>query len=205
MGLTDKKQTSHDWLVAHVGYAGEGCLIWPFSAVDGYGEFGHRRKMHYAHRYMCELVHGPAPSPQHMAAHTCGNGNKGCVHPQHVQWKTWSENAYDRTAHGTQANGKRGKLTLEQAERIRALRGQKTQAEIAEMFGITRSNVGYVQRGRTHTNPFKGVSRVGKRFGAVIKIGEKSRWLGAFDTPEQASAAYQAELAAVLAANSYND
>ncbi len=44
----------------NVLYAGDACLIWPFSRMPtGYGSLGYLGKLHYAHRLMCELVHGP--------------------------------------------------------------------------------------------------------------------------------------------------
>lgn len=77
------------WLRAHTDYSHDWCLIWPFvSKLHGYGQFGYLGKNYYAHRFMCELAHGPAPSPLHEAAHSCGRGHEGCVNPQHLSWKT---------------------------------------------------------------------------------------------------------------------
>lgn len=135
------------WLHEHKDYSGDFCLLWPFGRTEGYGTFGAggSGKLKYAHRYMCELVHGPAPTPKHQAAHECGNGGGGCVNPKHLKWKTPSENMCDKTAHGTQTPGPKGKITIEQAREIQALRGKMKQRDIAEMFGISRSNVGYIQ------------------------------------------------------------
>ena len=43
---------------------------------------------------------------------------------------------------------------------------------------------------RCNTSGFRGVFRNGKRWGAAIKSRGKRIWLGTFDTPEQADAAY---------------
>ena len=51
-----------------------------------------------AHRAMCELVHGPAPTPKHQAAHSCHRGCDGCVLPQHLHWATDAENRAERRA-----------------------------------------------------------------------------------------------------------
>ena len=80
------------WLLAHVDYDGDDCLIWPFARIQsGRGHFGYEGKHYQAHVYMCELVNGPCP-PGHEAAHSCGRGHDACVHPKHLSWKTRAEN-----------------------------------------------------------------------------------------------------------------
>jgi hypothetical protein len=136
------------WLRAHAAHQGDECLTWPFSRIGkGYGSFGYLRKQLYAHRFMCELVHGPAPSPQHQAAHSCGKGHEGCVNPRHLSWKTNSENQLDRSAHGNREPKRRTILTVEQVTTIRALKGHKTQREIADMFGVKPGCIEYWQKG----------------------------------------------------------
>lgn len=140
------------WLVAHADYRGEKCLIWPFARINGYGIFGQtvagKRLTFYAHRHMCELVNGRPPSPSHEAAHECGNGVGGCVHPQHVVWKTKSQNQLDRAKHGTKNQGPVGKLTQAKARQIRALKGKLTQQQRADMFGVSRSNISFIDAGK---------------------------------------------------------
>lgn len=140
------------WLAANRHYRGKGCLIWPFARINGYGILGQtvggKRITHYAHRWMCALVNGPPPSPNHEAAHECGNGVGGCVHPLHVAWKTKSQNQADRRRHGTKSMGWVGKLTEAQAAQIRALKGKKLQREIAAMFGVSRANVSLIHCGK---------------------------------------------------------
>lgn len=145
------------WLRAHVGYEGEGCLIWPFNPGPyGYGMFGFNGEVLYAHRWMCEAVRGPAPTPEHQAAHSCGNGENGCVHPQHLDWKTPLENAQDKIAHGTCYAGKgrkRQKLTQEQVAEIRQCKSVAEQNAIAERFGVSASNVRKIIYGKAWTRP----------------------------------------------------
>ena len=58
------------WLKARIWHAGQECLIWPFSKTyQGYGQVGYGGKVRKAHRVMCELAHGPAPTSCHEAAH----------------------------------------------------------------------------------------------------------------------------------------
>ncbi len=189
------------WLRARVGYQGDDCLIWPFCLCSGYGHFGHEGENHYAHRFMCELVNGPPPTPFHEAAHSCGRGHLGCVSPIHLEWKTTSDNQLDRTLHGTRnIGGPRGKITFEQAEEIRALKGQKTQQEIAAMFGISRSQVSWIMTGKAWVKERKGYARSGKKFRARLYVDGREIFLGQFDTEEEAHACYLAENAKVRAA-----
>jgi hypothetical protein len=141
------KSAAMDWLLAHIDYAGDECLIWPFARIaKGYGELGApNRKMQYAHRVMCTLVNGPPPTPKHQTAHSCGRGHDGCVHPRHVSWKTNGENQLDRRIHGT-INVPRQRLTVRQVEEIRARKGLETQASIAKRLGIKVACVEHWQR-----------------------------------------------------------
>jgi hypothetical protein len=132
------------------------CIIWPFSTNGlGYGVFGYLGKNLYAHRFSCELKRGPAPTDGHQAAHSCGNGHNGCINPNHLSWKTNSENQLDRRVHGTQRvrDGIRQKLTREQVAQVRALKGKLSLFEIAEKFGVKRGCIEYWLR--TDHEPMK--------------------------------------------------
>lgn len=137
-----------NWLRAHVAYEGDECLRWPLSTDPrtGRGLIGLLGKTRWAHRVMCELVNGPPPTPRHQASHSCGRGHDACVHPKHLSWKTQTGNQLDRRKHGTHVtnpNGRRRKLEPEQIKTVIALKGQKTQLEIANMFGVSQSTVQY--------------------------------------------------------------
>lgn len=138
------------WLREHAGYESHGCLIFPFcrNPQKGYGMVGLEGKQLYAHRYMCELVNGPPPTPRAQARHSCGNGHLGCVHPKHLLWGSNSKNQIDRYTHGTVVShsGTRTKLTTEQVAEIRALKGLMTQIEIAKKIGVKIGVVEYWQR-----------------------------------------------------------
>jgi hypothetical protein len=46
-----------------------------------------------AARVMCAWVHGPAPSADHHAGHTCPSGeNSRCVSPFHLVWQSPHDN-----------------------------------------------------------------------------------------------------------------
>lgn len=127
-------------------YSGNDCLIWPFATNPyGYGVYTRpERGITLASRYVCEIVHGAAPTPQHEAAHSCGNGHKGCVNPNHLSWKTPKDNTADKFRHGTVARGEQivaSKLTEAQVKEIRSLKGVKNQYELAEQFGVRQQTI----------------------------------------------------------------
>lgn len=122
-------------------YTGDDCLIWPFYRRDD-GRAGinvGEGQSSLAHHRICEMVHGPAPSTNHLACHECGNGHEGCVNPGHIYWGTNAENSADMVAHGRSTRGERAgnaKLTEDDVRAIRAMEGRMLQREIAEKFGV---------------------------------------------------------------------
>lgn len=143
------------WIRKHTAHADDACLPWPFwiDKTNGYGRCGFDAKLYWAHRLMCEMAHGPAPSASHQAAHSCGRGHEGCVNPRHLSWKTRSQNQRDRRKHGTSRAkfGHRWKLTPAQVAEIRAQGGIKTQRELAAMYGVTWQTIGMILRRETWT------------------------------------------------------
>lgn len=140
---------AHKWLEDHRGYPhDEFCLIWPFARESrvGRGMMGHNGKQAWAHRVMCEMVHGPAPADKPQAAHSCGNGDQGCVNPRHLSWASNSENQRQRYAHGRgnpNANGNVGRFTTEQIADIQAKYGEFTQTKLAEMYDCSLGTIQY--------------------------------------------------------------
>lgn len=51
-----------------------------------------------AARVMCEIFHGPPPTPLHEASHLCLD-NWLCIHPWHIIWETKKENMARRWRH----------------------------------------------------------------------------------------------------------
>lgn len=138
------------WIREHLSFDGDECLPWPFSKDQHYGRgrVGYEGKIYWAHHLMCILAKGPAPSPKHQTAHSCGNGHNGCVNPRHLSWKTNSENQQDRRRHGTQlgAKGSRATLSYSEIAEIRRLKGLETQVSLAQRFGVARGCIEYWQR-----------------------------------------------------------
>lgn len=63
--------------------------------VPGGGKKTHPKSYNVA-RVMCEVIHGPAPTPEHEASHLCED-NWLCVCPDHLIWETKKENIARRT------------------------------------------------------------------------------------------------------------
>ena len=145
------------WLMAHIGHKCVECLIcrrsYRESKFRGYGVLSFEGRLVKAHRKMCDLVNGPAPAPGHVPAHSCGRGHLGCVHPQHLSWKTRSDNPLDRRQHGTippNTWGSTGKINDSQLAQILALKGKRSTYEIGPMFGVSFQTIGRIHRNGTN-------------------------------------------------------
>lgn len=148
-----KKHEASAWLREHVAHQGDDCLIWPFfrDPRTGYGRAGiGAGRVGYAHRMMCEAVHG-APQKKQQAIHSCGNGHLGCVNPKHLSWGDNSINQLDRHKHGTfNSKGRpRFKLDLEKVAEIRALKGKMTIAALSKKYGVCTDAISKVLDGRS--------------------------------------------------------
>jgi hypothetical protein len=142
-----------DWLRDHVGHDGDDCLIWPFAnGADGYGRV-HRPNdgpLTTAANVMCELAHGPRPSPLHESAHSCGRGSDGCVNPRHLRWATPTENHADKVEHGTTNRGERqGRHKLTETDVLEIRASHEPQSVLAARYGVDPSTISNVQTGRT--------------------------------------------------------
>jgi DNA-binding transcriptional regulator YiaG len=146
------------WIKEHMNYQGDDCLTWPYT-IDpfyGRGRCSYNGKLYWAHRLMCEFVHGDAPEDRPQAAHSCGNGHLGCCNPRHLSWKTNSENQIERREHGRPEGGKgtRTYLTPDQISEIRTSKGIIPQLKLADKFGVKRGTIEYWQRHNRAPRPF---------------------------------------------------
>jgi hypothetical protein len=143
-----------EWLKDHSNYTGLECLIWPLCRnAAGYAQVIWNGKQTNAHRVMCEMAHGSPPSPKHQAAHSCGNGKIGCVHPEHLRWATPKENMADQVAHGTRRVGNSvpsSRLNDRDVTSIRTrLANGETHSSIAKKYGVARSTISWIKSGKT--------------------------------------------------------
>jgi hypothetical protein len=146
-----KRGEPREWLLAHVNYNGVDCLIWPYAKMtNGYPLTWWNNKKAGGHRVMCELANGPPPSPEHEAAHSCGNGRNSCISPVHLNWKTPMENSAEKYAHGTMTMGSASpfaKLTEYDIPIIRKMFETKSDVEIAKKFGVSDSAIYLIRKG----------------------------------------------------------
>lgn len=134
------------FLQEHVSYDDpNSCLLWPYArARDGYAKIRWNGVAIIASRVMCELAHGPAPTPEHEAAHSCGNGAKGCVNQHHLRWATSKENKEDSMRFGTISHGEQhyaAKLTEGDVLEIRRLADTKDPSDLAAQFGVSQRTI----------------------------------------------------------------
>jgi len=66
------------------GDVGSDCVIWPFATNKGYPIFNERGTTRYARVVVCEAVHGPRPSPNHVARSSCDLPR--CINRDHLRW-----------------------------------------------------------------------------------------------------------------------
>lgn len=120
-----------------------------FPASDGYVSVslykdGKCRQMP-VHRAVLFAFVGPPPRDgKWQGAH--GDGNKSHNTLENLRWATPQENADDKIAHGTVAFGERcnRKLSNSDVATIKTLKGQKTGAEVAKIFGVSDTHIYYI-------------------------------------------------------------
>lgn len=133
------------WIKAHARHSGVECLTWPFAYdPNGYGQICEGGIKTSANRAMCLSAHGQPPTPEHEAAHSCGNGNGGCLNPTHLRWALPVENQADRIAHDTHIRGDRApavKLTEREVLEIRNLYGSVSAAQLGRRYGVSKTAI----------------------------------------------------------------
>lgn len=135
-----------------VAHAGPECLIWPYGRNGrGYAEIKSKGRSTGVHRIVCNRVHGD-PGPGMEAAHSCGRGHEGCVSGAHLSWKSRVENQLDRIDHGTWPVGEqspRAKVNEDDVRAIRSAASTATQGELAQVYGVSRQQIGNIQSGKS--------------------------------------------------------
>lgn len=116
--------------------AADGCWTWTGSKHPlGYGmakALGER----YAHRVSYRLHRGPIPEGLTID-HLCRN--RSCVNPAHLEVVSLAENI---------RRAPRSKLSAEQVDEIRRTTGRVSNKRLAEKFGVSRTAIYFVRKGK---------------------------------------------------------
>jgi hypothetical protein len=171
LSLLDSDSRGATWIKQHLDYPHKDwCLMWPFALNQGgYANYG---KL-IVSRIMCEWLHGPAPEDKPEAAHECGKGREGCVNPQHVVWKSHSENLSDVYKHG---RVRKYTLRPEHVDEIRSLEGRMRLRDIAEKFGVTDTTIRQIHQGKIGFSDYRvdfGLSTTYKIRNRVLETTER--------------------------------
>lgn len=105
---------------------------------------------HAIHRMVLTAFVGPCPTGM-IAAH--GNGNPTDPRLANLRWATWSENETDKFLHGTDTRGQKNPAAKITEDDVLAIREWRrfggSLADIGAMFGISRTQVCAIARGRS--------------------------------------------------------
>ena len=160
----DRSRMETDQIVArfmsHVSSEPEsGCLLWTGGLTGthkwGYGRFRLNRDTKIsAHRLSWLLWRGDIPEGM-LVLHTCDKPT--CVNPQHLFLGTHKDNRQDcirkgRTNLPTGCDHYLSKLTPDDVQEIRKLRGVVSQRELARRYNMSYINLGKIQRGQKYGN-----------------------------------------------------
>ena len=132
------------------------CWEWQGGRTSaGYGQFKAGGETYYAHRYSCELHHGPIPQGM-QALHSCDNPT--CVNPGHLRIGSQLENMRDKMDRGRHWTGERpkgeghhaAKMTKDKVLAVRAaIRSGATRRELADRYDVSLSCIDGITSRRT--------------------------------------------------------
>lgn len=107
------------------------------------------QKMTPIHTLVLETFVSPRPEGMH-ACHNDGNKENNCL--SNLRWDTRSGNMMDRVDHNTDLRGQKhplAKLTDESVREIKSLLGSASQYAIAKRFGVSRSAIYSISKGKS--------------------------------------------------------
>lgn len=125
---------------------------WEWSSTKnkkGYGIIRHRKEGFLAHR-LALAYDGRIPSVDDVACHTCDN--PGCVNPRHLYLGTYADNSRDQVLRGRLPDRRgsgNGRATLTASRVIKIRRSDKTNAALAEEYGVAESTISMARSGAT--------------------------------------------------------
>lgn len=131
---------------------GDGCWEWTAALlITGYGHFrGHNGQTIKAHRFAWIETNGPIPDGLNVL-HRCDNPK--CVRPSHLFLGTKADNSRDMAEKGRSTQGIKDSQAKLDDDKVRLIRQQSaegvSQPEIANRFGIDKSNVSRIVNRKT--------------------------------------------------------
>ena len=130
--------------------AESGCWLWTGALhKHGYGMIGLHGKTRGAHIWSYELFVGKIPTGLHVL-HSCDT--RACCNPMHLRVGTNTDNVADRVARGRSRTGvgeRNGLSKLTESDVIDIRNSTATIKSLADKYGIDRTNVECILKGKT--------------------------------------------------------
>ena len=125
-----------------------GCWLWTDSLyTTGYGKLRDGKKIRRAHRVSWEQTYGPIPDGL-LVLHRCDT--RSCVNPAHLWLGTNQDNLSDAARKGRMTRGVHNNFTRLTEDQVLAIRrSSETLSVLSARYGVGRSTVQDVRRGRT--------------------------------------------------------
>lgn len=132
-----------------VGHSGLQCIPWPFCVDhEGYGIAIVSGRQKKASRHICILAHGAPPFARAEAAHRCGN--RACVNPRHIRWRTAIENSKDKFNHGTVLRGEQiARAALSATDVIAIRESEQSGYALAKRYSVSTTCIYSIRHRRT--------------------------------------------------------
>lgn len=148
-----EKNSGVGWIENNADHQSDECLIWPKSRLtNGYPVVNTKEgQKRIASRVMCEVAHGMPPDPSMEAAHSCGNGHKGCVNPRHLRWATRMDNSHDKYGHGTHLYGEKAPWSILTEDDVKYILNKEKSggpAALAKKFGVSKWTIYSIRQRR---------------------------------------------------------
>lgn len=141
----------------------ETCWLWTAATIRGYGQIASvvngKRTPVYAHRFSWELVHGPVPSGL-WVLHHCDVPL--CVNPEHLFLGTHTDNMRDASVKGrlSVAHTSRHLTPQDRLDIFHASRERGTGSALARDYGVSKTCISLIRRGRFVGAPLQDVQPV---------------------------------------------
>ncbi len=122
------------------------CMLWKGSLINGYPQLHIGGIAILGHVMACTIGNNYIRKKDLQASHECGQTR--CVNPDHLKFKTPSENMEDKIRHGTHAH----KLSYDHVIEIRKRHADgETQRHLAKVYNVGESQLSRIVRNQSRT------------------------------------------------------